>query len=211
MEQAVYRGAESKLYRKKWLGYEALIKKRLSKKYRIPELDHYFRKQRTIFEGRLLSKAKEAGVRTPIIYSINPTESVIIMEYIRGEMVKELFSKMSRKRQLEILFEIGQKVGLLHTKSIVHGDLTTSNILLEKEKENLVFIDFGLGYISDRLEDFGIDLFLFERAFHSTHSQFFEKCWPAVLEGYKTTGPFTKQIDEKIEEIGHRGRYSERM
>lgn len=205
-----YRGAESKLFITEWLGIPAIVKKRLPKEYRIPELDFYFRRQRTIYESRLISRAKTAGVKTPFIYEIDTTNTTIVMELIEGEILKTSLPSLSIKRQKDICEKIGYLIGLLHKAGIVHGDLTTSNIILLPEKNDLVFIDFGLGYITDKLEDFGIDIYLLERAFISTHAEIYENLWKEVILGYKKTSPYGNVIEERIIDISSRGRYSDR-
>ena len=206
-----FRGAESKLYLKPWLNIQAVYKKRLAKKYRIDELDFHFRKQRTIFEARLLAKAKACGVRTPIIYEIDIKNTTLVMEHIKGKILKELIPELSNKKINMRSLEIGRNVGKLHSCGIIHGDLTTSNIILEENQDQLIFIDFGLGYISDRLEDFGIDLYLLQRSIESTHTTYFKEIWKAIMNGYKETSPCKDEIEEKISEIDSRGRYSERI
>ncbi|MHA1557617.1 MAG: KEOPS complex kinase/ATPase Bud32 [Candidatus Heimdallarchaeota archaeon] len=207
-----FRGAESKLYIKDWLDLPAIYKQRMAKTYRIKELDFYFRKQRTIHEAKLLDKAKSlAGVKTPFIYEIDIPQTTIVMELVEGEQLKNLLPSFKTKKREAICKEVGRNVGKLHRANIIHGDLTTSNILLSSKNNDLVFVDFGLGYISDRLEDSGIDVYLLERAFISTHEDIYEDSWNAIIQGYKETSQFGGQIEEKLREIASRGRYSERM
>ena len=206
-----FRGAESKLFFKKWFTFPALHKVRFPKSYRIKELDFQFRKSRTIHEAKLLAKAKEVGVRTPIIYEIDITNTTLVLEYIDGEILKTLLTKISKKEIQEICEQLGKDVGKLHNAGIIHGDLTTSNIIKSPKEKQLTFIDFGLGYISNRLEDFGIDLFLLERAFRNTHSTIFVDAWKIVIKGYKKISTHSKNIENKLLEISTRGRYSERM
>lgn len=205
------RGAESKLFLKKWFDLPALHKVRFPKSYRIKELDFQFRKSRTIHEAKLLAKAKEAGVRTPIIFEIDILNTTLVLEFIDGEILKTLLPKVSKKAILEICEQLGEDIGKLHNAGIIHGDLTTSNIIKSPDEKQLAFVDFGLGYISDRLEDFGIDLFLLERAFRNTHSVIFVDAWKMVIKGYKRTSTNSKDIENKLLEISSRGRYSERM
>jgi len=205
------RGAESKLFFKKWFNLPALHKVRFPKSYRIKELDFQFRKSRTIHEAKLLAKAKEVGIRTPIIYEIDISNTTLVLEFIEGEILKTLLPKISKKEIQEICEQLGKDIGKLHNAGIIHGDLTTSNIIKSSNEKQLTFVDFGLGYISDRLEDFGIDLFLLERAFRNTHSAIFTDAWKMVIKGYKKTSSISKDIDNKLLEISSRGRYSERM
>jgi len=206
-----FRGAESKLFFKKWFTFPALHKVRFPKSYRIKELDFQFRKSRTIHEAKLLAKAKEVGVRTPIIYEIDISNTTLVLEYIDGEILKTLLTKISKKEIQKICEQLGKDVGKLHNAGIIHGDLTTSNIIKSPKEKQLTFIDFGLGYISNRLEDFGIDLFLLERAFRNTHSTIFVDAWKIVIKGYKKISTHSKNIENKLLEISTRGRYSERM
>ncbi len=205
------RGAESKLFLKEWFEYPALYKVRFPKSYRIKELDFQFRKSRTIHEAKLLAKAKEAGIRTPIIYEIDIQNTTLVLEHVMGEILKTLLTKISKNEIQEICELLGEDVGKLHNAGIIHGDLTTSNIIKIPKEEQLAFIDFGLGYMSDKLEDVGIDLYLLERAFRNTHSSIFDDAWEYVLIGYKKISVFGKDIENKLLEITTRGRYSERM
>ena len=206
-----FRGAESKLFLKKWFHLPALHKVRFPISYRIKELDFQFRKSRTIHEAKLLAKAKEAGVRTPIIFEIDILNTTLVLEYLDGEILKTLLPKISKKEIQEICEQLGEDIGKLHNAGIIHGDLTTSNIIKNPNEKQLAFVDFGLGYISDRLEDFGIDLFLLERAFRNTHSTIFTTAWKMVIKGYRKTSTNSKDIENKLLEISSRGRYSERM
>lgn len=205
------RGAESKLFFEKWFNLPALHKVRFPKSYRIKELDFQFRKSRTIHEAKLLAKAKEAGIRTPIIYEIDISNTTLVLEHLDGEILKTYLPKISKKKIQEICEQLGKDVGKLHNAGIIHGDLTTSNIIKIPKEKQIAFVDFGLGYISDRLEDFGIDLFLLERAFKNTHSAIFVDAWNMVIKGYKNTSSHGKDIENKLLEISSRGRYSERM
>ena len=211
MVEADFRGAESKLFRGNWLGTPVIFKKRLPKSYRIKELDFYFRKQRTMFEARLLTKSKEAGVRVPLIYEIDLLNTILVLEYIEGNILKLLLPRLSKNERKRLCLQIGRNIGLLHKNGIIHGDLTTSNMILSSQTKQLVFIDFGLGYISDKIEDVGIDMYLLERAMHNTHADFFDEIWGVIIQGYKETSPFGNEIERKILEISSRGRYSERV
>jgi len=209
---ADFRGAESKLFIKSWFELPAVYKTRIAKTYRIKELDDYFRKQRTVHEARLLAKAKEAGVRVPIIYEIDLKNATLVLEYLTGEILKLALIKMARKKRQMISRELGKAIGRLHARGIVHGDLTTSNIiLLTGTREQLAFIDFGLGFFTDKDEDFGIDFYLLRKAMENTHPAFFEEIWPEILQGYQETSPLGQSIDKKMKEIASRGRYSERV
>jgi len=208
---ADFRGAESKLFKKAWFNLPAVFKVRIPKAYRIKELDDYFRKQRTIHEARLLIKAKAAGVRVPIIYEIDLQNATLILEFINGEILKTALPKMTMEERKRTCHQLGEDIGRLHAKGIIHGDLTTSNIIKIDTKKQIGFIDFGLGFFSDKEEDFGVDFYLFKKAMENTHAEFFAEAWPEIVDGYKKTAPFGKTIEKKMKEIASRGRYSERI
>jgi len=133
------------------------------------------------------------------------------MEYIDGPRLKEAFSGMDQSEIRGTCRHIGSLIGRLHSSGIVHGDLTTSNMIL-RNRGKLFFIDFGLSDYSHELEARGVDLLLMSRAFKSTHFALYSKAFKAVVEGYwETVGQAdTQLILKKTHEIERRGRYSER-
>lgn len=199
-------GAEALLYRDKYLDKEALVKERLPKGYRNKAIDDKLRKARTKSECILLHKAKLSGARTPYIYKVDRNGTRIIMEFIEGEKVKDVIGKKNENKNLKLCREIGKQIAKFHLAGIIHGDLTTSNILIEKGE--LVFVDFGLGYQSSNVEDKGVDLVVFKKTFLATHSQL-ERGWNTILEGYlngnKKDG---KAVIGRIGEIEQRVRYA---
>ena len=107
-----------------------------------------------------------------------------------------------------LAFKIGEIIGCMHRVNIIHGDLTTSNMLVRSPAENLdvVMIDFGLGYIDSLAEDKGVDLYVLERAFLSTHPNT-EALFRVLLDGYNNGyGPGSKDVINKLEEVRMRGR-----
>ena len=206
----IKKGAEANLYLEEWHGKKVIMKKRLPKPYRLPQLDLAIRTQRTIHEPTLIHRAKEAGVPTPTIYMIDLAESNIIMEHIQGKQVKQVLNRMPTKSQLQLCRQIGNLIGRLHKNGIIHGDLTTSNMILTASGK-VVFVDFGLGENSEELEIRGVDLHLMKRALQSTHYRIAKKCFEAVTRGYtETIGEETAiKVLEKIREIERRGRYIE--
>jgi len=199
------KGAEAYLYLEEWYDRKVVIKKRASKSYRVPELDERLRKDRTVKEARLLSDARKAGVPTPMIYSINLAENTIIMDFIQGSPVKTVIQNMSGREKNNLFIHIGTLIGRLHNAGIIHGDLTTSNMILHNS--SIYFIDFGLGDYSTEIEDQGVDLHLMNRAFQSTHYAYAELGFKAVLEGYKKTVNKSEGVIERMNEIEKRGRY----
>ncbi len=102
--------------------------------------------------------------------------------------------------------EIGQKVGKLHQNDLIHGDLTTSNLIQHAETGQIHFIDFGLASFSSKVEDKAVDLFLLERALESRHYDLYPEVFAQVLEGYKEAYPGAEKVLERLEKVRRRGR-----
>jgi len=204
----IKKGAEASLFLEDWYGRRVIIKKRLPKDYRLSKLDEQIRTYRTIHEPQLIHRAKESGVPTPTIFMVNTKNSTIIMEFVEGKQVKQVLNNFGKEEGLRLCRHIGELIGQLHTHSIIHGDLTTSNMILTPYGK-VVFVDFGLGEYSKELEIQGVDLHLMKRAFQSTHFRHAEEFFNAVMKGYgKVVGKETaKNVLEKIKEIERRGRY----
>jgi len=204
------KGAEANLYHEEWYGRKVIMKRRLAKAYRLPQLDLTIRAQRTLHEPLLIHRAKEAGVPTPTIFMVDLADSNIIMEYVEGKQIKKVLNDMPRKERLRLCRQIGALIGRLHKNGIIHGDLTTSNMILTSHGK-IYFVDFGLGEYSDELEVRGVDLHLMKRALQSTHHRYAKECFEAVLAGYTQTigREEAKKVLEKIHEIERRGRYIE--
>ncbi|MDR0461630.1 MAG: Kae1-associated serine/threonine protein kinase [Nitrososphaerota archaeon] len=204
------KGAEASLYVSNWHGRKALVKIRMPKKYRPESLDKQIRSYRTIHEGQLLHQAKGAGVATPLIFMIDVPEATIIMEYIEGVQVKQQLNMVQKEGRREICLNLGGLIGKLHKENLIHGDLTTSNMIIDNQGK-IFLLDFGLGEKNVALEAKGVDLHLLKRALQSTHFSFWETCFKDVLTGYRLVAgvELTEKVYEKISEIEKRGRYIE--
>ena len=206
-EQVIGTGAEAVLVKATWFGRACLIKKRLPKLYRLPALDAMLRQQRTLGEVRALIDAKHCGVPTPPVFEVDAEQGFITMDFIEGQTLKQLLPSLSIDEVRESFVQVGHYVGLLHKGSIIHGDLTTSNILVTPQNK-LVFIDFGLSQRSASLEDQGVDVHLLKRVLTSTHGSIAEIAYQAFIEGYGEMGPHTpEEINHRVTAIELRGRY----
>ncbi|MEM1657691.1 MAG: KEOPS complex kinase/ATPase Bud32 [Candidatus Jordarchaeales archaeon] len=187
-----------------------VVKERRPKSYRVKDLDVGLRKQRVFREARLLHSAKKVGVPTPTVYLVDPESTSIVMDRIEGVTLSDLIRerKLSREELTELLRKVGVLIGRLHKGGIVHGDLTTSNMIVSDGK--VFLIDFGLGDFSKNIEDLGVDLHLMKRAMESSHYDVFEEGFNAVLEGYREAFEGANEVIEKMFEIERRGRYWER-
>jgi len=202
------KGAEASLFLADWHDRRVVIKARFPKKYRPVGLDAAIRGYRTVHEPQLMHEAKKAGVPTPPIFLVDVKNAVIIMEFIEGKQVKQLLGDLSKKEREEICVRIGELIGKLHMHGVIHGDLTTSNMILSAEGK-IFLVDFGLGEKNTELEARGVDLHLMKRALQSTHYQFAEECFESVMKGYSAVlgAEETGKVLGKIREIERRGRY----
>jgi len=204
----LFRGAESVIYLDRFDDQQALVKERIKKTYRINQIDDRLRKIRTKEEVKLLTEARKIGVPTPKILHVDYENHRIIMEFLGGKRLKEFLMEADENTIKSTCFEIGKLVGKLHAAGIVHGDLTTSNMILEKGQ--ICFIDFGLGLFSKRIEDQGIDLNLLFEALRSTHFKILNISWENILKGYRQEYKNAEQVLKKVKEIENRARYVER-
>jgi TP53 regulating kinase-like protein len=206
----IAKGAEADLWLDPdWNGVKALIKRRGEKKYRNPELDREIRRARTMREASIIHRAKEAGVPTPVIYQVDPENANIVMEFVEGERVRDIVDSLGEEERRGLFLLIGTMAGRLHEAGIIHGDLTTSNII--KTPAGIVFIDFGLSEVSWETEKRGVDLNLMHRMLTSTHFKHTDELFSAFEEGYR--GALGAEADgalERMNEIARRGRYVER-
>jgi TP53 regulating kinase and related kinases len=202
------KGAEANLYLTQWHGHQVIIKHRQPKTYRPAQLDSWIRHQRTTREPQLMHEAKLAGVPTPLIFLVDVENAVIVMEYVKGQQVKKVLDSATATERHALCLTIGELIGKLHGYGVVHGDLTTSNMILCCDGK-VYLIDFGLGEKTVELEAQGVDLHLLKRALESTHFEFAGECFKAVIEGYANVlGQDAKErVLEKIREIEKRGRY----
>jgi TP53 regulating kinase and related kinases len=174
---------------------DKVIKIRIKKDYRIKELDDRLRSERTKAEAKIMSEARKLGIPTPIIYDVGRFE--LVMEAIKGPALKEVIDE-------EKTMKAGILVGKLHSGGIIHGDLTTSNMLVHGEK--IYLIDFGLSFWDEMLESRGVDVHVFYQTLVSSHKEH-EKLMAAFAEGYRSTFTGADNVLERVREIEYRGRY----
>ncbi|MHA1791555.1 MAG: Kae1-associated kinase Bud32 [Promethearchaeota archaeon] len=214
----IKKGAEAILVVAKWLNEKALYKIRIKKKYRHPKLDNNIRRERTITEARILDRLLQNDIPVPTLLEVDLENACIIMELIEGQQLKNLINDRPDDDRLgNILEEVGFQVARMHELGVIHGDLTTSNLICLPDaltrSSSFKFIDFGLSRYSVSVEDISVDIHLFKRVISSTHADQFELLYPAFLNGYRR---FMKnrnllerfeKISRRIEVIESRGRY----
>ena len=178
-----------------------VIKKRLKKKYRIDEIDDRLRAARTASEFRILSKCSMLGINVPRPISMSKEGATIVMEMVDGAGLDSNF-------KVNLMPSLGEMIASIHKAGIIHGDITTANVLVKGEK--LYIIDFGLGYFSLKPEDRASDLFLIKNALNSRHPKDGEAAYSLLLKAYKRRmGKEFKAIDTHLKDIEKRRRYHE--
>lgn len=209
--QVIRIGAEAIVSKLRWNGFDLISKHRVPKPYRIPELDRWIRDKRTIHEAKILVELKRAGVPAPAIILLDRSSSTIYMQYIKGIELKKALDGLDPVKIKKTAEKLGEIVGKMHLRRIVHGDLTTSNVILD-EIGKIYLIDFGLSSMSDDVEELAVDIHLLDRSLESAHHKIRERFMKHFLLGYsKIVGrDRTLEILRKVKEIRMRGRYVQR-
>ena len=210
------KGAEADLYEAKFADLffpssefgKIILKRRIPKGYRIPQIDVPLRRSRTVSEAKIIHDAGLAGTNVPSLLGVWIDSCTLVMEKIEGERLKEFLSEGGRKGT-DACSRAGMQLGLLHRRGIVHGDPTTSNMIL---RDGEVFIiDFGLAEYSESIEKRAVDIHLLKTALKSTHFDHFEEFFRAVIDGYESEmGDESADVIERCTSIEKRGRYVER-
>jgi len=206
----LYRGAEADVYRGEWCGEPAVFKVRKPLQYRLPELDNQIRSQRTVHEALIIHQCKLAGVSAPHLYYLSPPEALLVMEFVEGERLKTLLLEagLTKERVEALGEEFGRSIARLHSAGIMHGDLTTSNVIVNGDALSL--IDFGLTVHSQRLEDQAVDLRLVKETLTGAHHAVSKPFMQALLSGYSSVlgKERADAATKKLAEIERRGRYA---
>ncbi|KAE9551788.1 hypothetical protein FO519_004992 [Halicephalobus sp. NKZ332] len=209
-------GAEALLTRCIYLGRKAIFKQRVNKAYRHPELDKKLIKDRFRSEIRGIDKCKKIGVPCPAIYFINDLKHEVVFEEIQGvtlrdhllEKENELPSAEYQEYFNSIAVYLGLLLAKMHKGGLIHGDLTSANVILRNESiADPVLIDFGLSYIKTNTEDKAVDIYVFERALSAMHNGLDETTFASIQKGYEKLDPEHAQVVyKKLEEVRLRGR-----
>jgi len=198
------RGAEADLWATEFLGRKAVAKRRTPRSYRHPLLDKDLRVARLKQEAKLIAEARRAGVTVPVIYDVDLESGTLTLQWIAGPTLKEALQNKDSPGEA-LLRRLGDSVGRLHARDVVHGDLTTSNVLVQEDR--LCLIDFSLGEKTPSLESKGVDLRLLREALESAHEDR-ERLFAAFVEGYKMSNPQADEVLNRMKEIQERARYA---
>ena len=186
-------GAESKIVQ---ITPEVLEKIRVSKLYRIEKLDLKLRKFRNKREFKILNKLYENSVNVPKPISIDEKNISFRFEFICGNVLKSCLTK-------KILFDAFNQIILMHNLNVVHGDLTTLNMM--KKGDKIYLIDFGLSNFSLKIEDRAVDLNLFFNCIKNEHPNFY-KYKIDLLSIYEKEVNKGNLVIKRLENLEMRGR-----
>jgi TP53 regulating kinase-like protein len=136
--------------------------------------------------------------------------------------VKELIQsgQLQGPALVDLCTKLGQAVAGIHNAGVVHGDLTTSNMIAQNvpsavdgssaadtpQSLNVVMIDFGLGFQSTSTEDQAVDLYVLERAFTSTHLNSAHLVTAFIDAYFASRGKASPAVQKKLEGVRARGR-----
>lgn len=136
---------------------EALLKYRFPKTYRHHTLSTQLTASRTTAEARALVRCAKAGVNTPGILCLDEAQGILGLEIIQGKSVRELLgggaegdefeegkddpeeiqeeetAVVEEKVALEMMKLIGEQLAKMHQAHVIHGDLTTSNMMVRQK------------------------------------------------------------------------------
>ncbi|KAF4124253.1 TP53 regulating kinase [Geosmithia morbida] len=233
----IAQGAEGRLYKTTYLSPDTpcALKYRPAKPWRHPTLDQRLTRHRILSEARILVRCRREGVRVPAVYGLDEAAGWLMLEWVSGLPVRarinealgaraggadgvERESVEDNEALRGLMRRIGAAVGHMHRVGVVHGDLTTSNMMLSPTGAetgsgaggapldgDIVIIDLGLASGSTLPEDRAVDLYVLERAFASTHPRA-ECIFPDVLEAYKESFPQAPAVIKRLEDVRMRGR-----
>ncbi|KAI9669916.1 MAG: serine/threonine-protein kinase bud32 [Alyxoria varia] len=219
----------------------AFLKHRPAKPYRHPILDAKLTRHRILAEARVLLKLLREGVAVPAVFALDWEEGWMLGEWVEGGTVRALMDAEvpgwldetrtdSEKEQSydlpRLMTKIGKLAGRMHEVGVVHGDLTTSNLMLrgieattsiddaglqqshgdsDSTDSEVVLIDFGLASQTVHEEERAVDLYVLERAFGSTHPKT-EALFGEVLKSYSASYKGAKAVLKRLDEVRMRGR-----
>lgn len=206
-----------------------VLKYRIPKSYRHEDLDLSLRIKRTKSEKKLYKKLKENGIPTCVV----PKIPQILIQKIFNSLNLNISNNLSREKKEKyenfektsifmkfyenseinlqkdiksnFLVKFAEIIKKLHEISVIHGDLTISNFLFLEKNDEVLLIDLGLSFVSEKVEDKAVDLFVFERGLQSfglsdADLQLFYKNYS------KNDNNSEKYVLKKLEEIRSRGR-----
>ena len=156
-----------------------------------------------------MREARSLGVPTPLVYFVDLNRTEIIMQKICGTRLKDILTNSPKDSIEALCVATGRTIAKLHEGRIIHGDLTTSNFIVSN-RNNIVLIDFGLSFVSTRLEDQAVDIHLLKEVLSSAHCNVANTTLDNMLEGYSEVAgkDHLQKLLTKVREVERRGRYA---
>eukprot|EP01129_Flabellula_baltica_P014361 TRINITY_DN6851_c0_g1_i2.p1 TRINITY_DN6851_c0_g1~~TRINITY_DN6851_c0_g1_i2.p1 ORF type:complete len:216 (-),score=44.74 TRINITY_DN6851_c0_g1_i2:22-669(-) len=204
----LFQGAEARIYESIVFGKRCIIKQRFVKTYRLPDIDVKINAKRISNESRTALRMRQCGIDVPVIYLVDPVSLKIYMEYVDGQSIKDFIHDASTYQDdivLQTMDAMGAVLAKMHQNEIIHGDLTTSNMMIRSNTQSIVMIDFGLSSVSGLIEDMAVDLYVLERAFLSTHPDS-EELFQRVLDSYQKSWKNGPKVISRLDTVRSRGR-----
>lgn len=195
-------GAEAIIERATRGGRSLVIKRRIAKSYRHPQLDNALRESRTRDEAKALLSARHAGIQVPLLFDMDRGASQLILEHVAGPTLREILDEAAAPD----LGSLGESLALLHAGGWTHGDPTPANIIVPNPGR-FVFLDFGLAEPAQEDEPCAVDLHLIEEALAATRGDA-AALFAVVLAGYqRRAGRRGAEVVRRLEALRERGRY----
>ncbi|HID04911.1 MAG TPA: Kae1-associated serine/threonine protein kinase [Candidatus Caldiarchaeum subterraneum] len=209
--QVVKLGAEAVITAVNWSGYELILKRRVEKRYRRPEIDEAVRRSRTAHEAKVITRLRELKIPAPAILFLDLSSSSIYMQRIKGQELRSVLTTTPDEQLVNLAENLGRIVGRMHKGGVAHGDLTLANIIID-DRGRPWLVDFGLSVFTTELEDMAVDIHLLDRSLESTAPEKREQFMRGFLRGYEEEAGRgeARAMLSKISEIRSRGRYVER-
>ena len=203
--ETIHLGAEAEVISGTWIGRDAVLKRRIPRGYRHPALERNLSRQRIFAEARILTRLCENGVKSPILFGIDPAEGWIMMSRIEGRSLAQVLKEDS-DHQVE--YKLGQAIREIHSTGISHGDVTTLNAMWSDD--DVILIDYGLGRLVAEMEHFGLDLHSLHEclsAHHVDRSESMERVLEGYLDNSKSDNFDARAVVDRFEAIRGRVRY----
>ncbi|NOR38251.1 MAG: Kae1-associated kinase Bud32 [Candidatus Thorarchaeota archaeon] len=206
-KQLLTLGAESAIYIVEYWGKTLALKWRPIKPYLHNEIDKLLRTSRTSRECKMLTFVRTLGVPTPAVHFVDISHHLIIMDFIEGQQLKQLVGVSSKKRIASLCHEFGKLLGIMHLSDVVHGDPTTSNVVVDTQSK-MWLVDFGLAEKNATIEMKGVDIHLLRHTYETTHWDLQETMLESTMDGYiEVSGDAAEPVLARADEIRERGRY----
>jgi len=220
-ELRLHLGAEAEVWSGTWMGRPAIKKMRRNRAWRHPDIERRLGYRRMLSEVRILIRIHNTGMPVPAVWDVDLDNGRIIMQKMHGKpLIEVLRDEESNSDFIKTALEnSGKAVRMLHRLAITHGDLSTNNILIDKNA-SAYLIDFGLSAVEYEVERFGIDLHVMDEILGASHPNIANGI-ENFIHGYLQwdgnqgplaelsggTPPTAKEVLKRLDDVRSRVRY----